>query len=158
MAGPAGRVRQAEYRLPDPGGAAPIAQEFVPNLPLLAGVEVFLRQANQPYTDTLTASVYAGSLEGELVGTATAFVPERPSQTYWQPLFFAPPLRLEPGTVHVLRLEAGNATHVWRSDVGTFPCDPATYEPGRSIIFGRFREVDFHFRTLAVTEPGAADR
>ncbi len=137
--------------------AQPIAQEFVPTMPLLAGIEVFLGQVNQPFTDTVTASVYEGSLEGELLGTATAFVPVRQSQTFWQSLTFPAPLRLEPGALYVLRLEARNATHVWRSDEGTFPCDPATYEAGRSIVFGRFREVDFYFRSLAVAEPFAPE-
>lgn len=128
----------------------PLGQEFIPRQPLLSAVEVFVQPNNPPFADTLTATIYDGALDGPVVGATQVTTPERQGLGFWQRLSFTDPLLVRPGATYVLGLEATNATYMWLSDRGSAPCVPAAYDAGQSIIFGKFREVDLYFRTIAI--------
>ena len=140
----------------------PIWQEFVPDLPFLFSVDVFLADADvEPEFVDITLEIKEGSSSGALLGSVT--VTGYSAFNDGEQLNFAfavqvgdvvtgTPLVLELGETYVIQLTASNALARWSYTGGNL------YEEGQAYLVDTpFTNQDYRFQTYAVVpEPGTA--
>jgi hypothetical protein len=156
------------YNLWSNDGNLPLGQQFVPTLPSLSFVNLWLEDAatGTNGSGTIQVEIRSGSISGTILGTATAVVPPGRNTGGGNTLTqfnFSSPISLTPGATYVIDAaqiapititppNESNINFLW---IGG-PTNNSTYAPGEAYIKGTLQPTfDFAFDegVLSLPEP-----
>lgn len=129
----------------------PCGQEFVPTMPTLIGVELYLYASVNANGDTkITINIYPGSIAEPPIVTESYQIPSNsPRPAAWTYFEFTNPVSLFPGNTYVLEAQSDTSYHMWYSTGNT-------YSDGNMIKNGEIlTSQDWSFRTYGASSTKA---
>lgn len=125
----------------------PCGQEFVPTMPILTGVELYLSAwANAIGNSTVTINIRPDSIIEIPIATQSYAIPSNsPKSGDWIYFEFTTPVSVIPGNAYVLEVQSDTIYHLWFTTGDT-------YSPGNMIKNGDIlTSQDWSFRTYGAS-------
>lgn len=126
----------------------PCGQEFIPTMPTLLGVELYLYSSVVAAIDTtITITIRPVSMTGIPAATQSYVIPSNsPNPGDWKYFEFTTPLAVTPGNTYVLEVSSDTGYHLWNYTDNT-------YLEGDMIKHGDNDTTrDWSFRTWAIAD------
>jgi hypothetical protein len=130
----------------------PCGQEFVPTMPTLIGIEIYLyASVNANGDSTVMINIHPNSITETPIATQSYVIPSNsPRPAAWIYLEFANPVSLIPGNTYVLEVQSDTSYHMWYSTGDT-------YSDGNMIKKGDIlSSQDWSFRTYGASPTKAS--
>jgi len=125
----------------------PCGQQFVPAMPILTGVELFIYSSMNAMGDsTITINIHPDSITDIPIATQSYIIPSNsPKSGTWIYFEYATPVSVIPGSTYVLEVDSDTSYHMWYSTGNT-------YSDGAMIKQGSIdTNKDWSFRTYGAS-------
>jgi hypothetical protein len=129
----------------------PCGQEFVPTMPTLIGVELYLSASvNAMGNSTITISIHPDSITEISLSTQSYVIPSNsPKPEVWIYFEFTNPVSVIPGNTYILEVQSDTSYHMWYATGDT-------YSNGNMIKRGDIlTNQDWSFRTYGASSTKA---
>lgn len=113
--GPGTNSSQIDY-------SEPCGQEFIPTMPTLIGVELYLYSSkNATGNSTITINIHPSSISETPIATQSYLIPSNfPKPESWVYFEFTSPVVVIPGSTYVLEVDSDTSYHMWYTTDNTY--------------------------------------